>query len=301
MALLVDLLGQWLVGKDGYVKTVDAVANKKAIGLYFSANWCLPCDAFTPLLVEKYENILEAKGLEIVFVSSDKDEHQTQVYHAGMPWLSLPYKDRRRGALLSRKYKITGIPSLVILDSNGILVTTDGKCVVEGEDVDPFPWYESVLSCIGGTLASPDDALIGKEAIENKIVGFFFSAHWCPYARVFTKVLARCYELVKEKHPNFEVVFVSSDRDEQSFKEYFKTMPWLALPYARQEESDALSDNYNVVNMPTLVMINTVNGAVINEDACTEIELDPEGKRFPWAQEMKSSRRRRSCWPFRRD
>jgi len=28
----------------------------------------------------------------------------------------------------------------------------------------------------------------------------------------------------------FEIIFASSDRDDASFKEYFGTMPWLALP-----------------------------------------------------------------------
>lgn len=60
-----------------------------------------------------------------------------------------------------------------------------------------------------------------------------FRAHWCPPCRKFTPMLAKLYQdLNDEKKKKFEIVFVSSDEDEPSFKEYFQTMPWKALPYA---------------------------------------------------------------------
>jgi hypothetical protein len=30
---------------------------------------------------------------------------------------------------------------------------------------------------------------------------------------------------------NFQIVFVSRDKTEEEFGEYFATMPWLAMPY----------------------------------------------------------------------
>ena len=32
-----------------------------------------------------------------------------------------------------------------------------------------------------------------------------------------------------------EMVFVSSDRDQESFDDYYKDMPWHALPFADRE------------------------------------------------------------------
>ncbi len=34
---------------------------------------------------------------------------------------------------------------------------------------------------------------------------------------------------IKDK---FDIVFVSSDKDQDAFNEYFKEMPWKALPYS---------------------------------------------------------------------
>ena len=73
------------------------------------------------------------------------------------------------------------------------------------------------------------ESLCGKDSI----IGIYFSAHWCPPCRGFTPKLIEFYNNEKQKRDNinFEIVFVSWDRDEESFKEYFNTMPWLALPY----------------------------------------------------------------------
>ena len=73
---------------------------------------------------------------------------------------------------------------------------------------------------------------------EGNVVGIYFSAHWCPPCRAFTPQLADWYKKFKagSNGSKFEIVFVSSDRDESSFKEYFGEMPWLALPYGKRDK-----------------------------------------------------------------
>lgn len=50
---------------------------------------------------------------------------------------------------------------------------------------------------------------------------------------------------MKEDGKNLEMVFCSSDRDEASFMEYFKEMPWLALPFGDKRKT-ALSRMFSV-------------------------------------------------------
>ena len=52
---------------------------------------------------------------------------------------------------------------------------------------------------------------------------------------MFTPQLANHYKTLKEKNKAVEVIFVSSDRDEDAFNEYFAEMPWLALPFSARE------------------------------------------------------------------
>merc|ERR1719157_276657 len=100
------LFGDKLLGKNGEVPTAEALAGKAGVALYFSAHWCPPCRGFTPKLAEWYSTSLKAKGLEVVFVSSDRDKE----YFGEMPWLALPYSDRECKASLSKKFKVQGIP-----------------------------------------------------------------------------------------------------------------------------------------------------------------------------------------------
>ena len=53
----------------------------------------------------------------------------------------------------------------------------------------------------------------------------------------------------------FEVIFVSGDRDEAGFKEYFGSMPWLAVPFDDEKRRDALNEYFGVQGIPHFVML----------------------------------------------
>ena len=116
-------VGDKLQAKDGVLVNAAEVLHDKIVGLYFSAHWCPPCRGFTPKLVEFYNKLkASGKAFEIVFVSSDKDEGQFKEYFAEMPWLSLPFSYRDLKNSLSKKYKVSGIPHFVILDTDGEVI-----------------------------------------------------------------------------------------------------------------------------------------------------------------------------------
>ncbi|CAF3969106.1 unnamed protein product, partial [Rotaria sordida] len=71
---------------------------------------------------------------------------------------------------------------------------------------------------------------LNDEQYKDKIIGLYFSAHWCPPCRNFTPILIEFYKKHAETK-KFEIIFISSDNDEDSFNEYYEDMPWLALDY----------------------------------------------------------------------
>lgn len=77
------------------------------------------------------------------------------------------------------------------------------------------------------------DVAVSSLAGEGKVLGIYFSAHWCPPCRAFTPQLVEWYRKIKggPNGSSFEIVFVSSDRDQGMFDEYFQEMPWHALPF----------------------------------------------------------------------
>ena len=104
-------------------------SGKSLIGLYFSAHWCGPCRNFTPKLCQFYEDVAAGGELEIVFGSSDRDAAAFQEYFAEMPWKALPFGDARVEQL-KKKYGVSGIPWLVILDAEGNLVHNEADTAV---------------------------------------------------------------------------------------------------------------------------------------------------------------------------
>jgi len=127
--IFTQLVGSALIAPNGAeVSTKTALSNKSLVGLYFSAHWCPPCRMFTPMLSEKYRTSYRGKGMEIVFVSSDRDEHSFREYHQSMPWLALPFMSHQLKQSLGMQFGIRGIPALVVLDGKtGKVLTLDGR------------------------------------------------------------------------------------------------------------------------------------------------------------------------------
>ena len=136
-----SMFGDTLVGKSGNVNTAEALAGK-VVGIYFSAHWCGPCRGFTPQLAQSYKDLVATgRAFEIIFVSSDRDENAFNEYYGEMPWLALPYADRARKDSLSKKFKVSGIPSFVILDEEGKVITTEGRKAISADPQGAeFPW-----------------------------------------------------------------------------------------------------------------------------------------------------------------
>jgi len=287
MAAFTSIFGAKLQGKDGPVDTESALADK-VVGIYFSAHWCPPCRGFTPKLAEQYSGVLKGKGMEIVFVSSDKDEASFKSYYDEMPWLALPYADREKKNSLSKKFKVQGIPSFIILDKDGSTITTDGRSKVMGDPTaEDFPWRPKPWAEVIGDTFLKGSETVGKEALAGKTIAIYFSAHWCPPCRQFTPKLAAQYKLFKEKGLPLEVIFSTGDRDEESFKSYYDEMikaggDWLAIPYADEKRRNALDALFEVSGIPTLVIVDE-NGTIINKNARGAISSDPNGDKFPWA------------------
>ena len=221
---LVKLLGETLKTKDGEVSTAEALKGKQAVALYFSAHWCPPCRGFTPKLAEAYQGLVAAgKSFEIIFVSSDREESAFEEYFGEQPWLALPYAERKLKAALSKKFKVSGIPSLIILDGEtGELITKDGReAVMEDLKGENFPWMPPTVWELTGDEFMSGDETVELSALrgEGKVVGLYFSAHWCPPCKAFTPLLVETYNKIKAAGKELEVVFVSSDKDMGQFQE----------------------------------------------------------------------------------
>lgn len=110
----------------------------------------------------------------------------------------------------------------------------------------------------GSELKTAAKKSVSADKLSDKIIGVYFSAHWCPPCRTFTPKLVEFYNSLNKQGKPFELVFVSSDRDESSMYKYMEEMhmPWLALPYGDKHIKD-LKNKFNVRGIPKLVILNS--------------------------------------------
>lgn len=121
---LIKAIGSKVLDADGRSHDTSGIASKKYMLLYFSAQWCPPCRAFTPDLVKYYNDKRTSNNFDLVFVSSDRSARDMTGYMKSyrMPWGALPF-NRIKSSGLGNKYGGRGIPNLVILDVDGEVVS----------------------------------------------------------------------------------------------------------------------------------------------------------------------------------
>lgn len=106
----------------------EYVGRGQYVLLDFWASWCGPCIASFPLMKQMHE-VFGERGLRIIGVSVDQDKNSwlNAVDKHQLPWLqlreTLASQSNRTSA--SEKYGITGVPTLVLIAPDGIVISTD--------------------------------------------------------------------------------------------------------------------------------------------------------------------------------
>jgi nucleoredoxin len=204
------LIGETLVSPQSEDVPTSSLSGK-TIGIYFGANWCGPCHKFLPALTEFREKFSAEKNFEFVYCSLDRSGSDFAKYHSSMPFPAIPFHEDELRDSLSNKFEVKGIPTLVIVDSNGELITTRGreKLLVSPES---FPWNaKSFYEIIGeGPLNAAGDKISVDTLKQNDVVGVYFSGSWCAPCQKFTPQLIETYKTLKQAaDKKFEVIFVS--------------------------------------------------------------------------------------------
>ncbi|KAK1403317.1 putative nucleoredoxin 1 [Heracleum sosnowskyi] len=202
----------------------------------------------------------------------------------GAPWLSLPFKDKSCEKLI-RYFELSTLPTVVILGSDGKTLHSNVAEAIEEHGILAYPFtpkrfteleemdkakrekqtLESILvSGVQDFVIAKDGVKVPVSDLVGKYILLYFSAHWCPPCRAFTPKLIEVYNKIKSKDSAFELIFISSDRDQTSFGEYFSEMPWLALPFGDTRKA-SLSGLFKVHGIPKLVAIGPSGKTVTTE------------------------------------
>jgi thiol-disulfide isomerase/thioredoxin len=146
--------------------------------------------------------------------------------------------------------------------------STNGWSNWSAASVPEVPPERNLLLTLAITpkLMRTDGSFVDAGSLGGKLIALYFSAHWCPPCRQFTPKLVEFYRSMRAMGKPFEVVFVSADQDEQSFKQYFNEMGWLAIPFD-DPRREGLSAEHGVRGIPSLKILSSKSGKVIEADA----------------------------------
>lgn len=139
-------------------------------------------------------------------------------------------------------------------------------------------WLEKTL---GESVMTKTGTRTTKEIAESSpCVGLYFSAHWCPPCRRFTPELAKWYEGAKKK--GMEIIFLSGDQDQKQFDEYYKEMPWAAVPFENRALKAKLSKKFGVKGIPSFIILDPKSGKIHTKNGRDIVGTDPTYENFPW-------------------
>ncbi|KAH3757415.1 carnitine O-palmitoyltransferase 2 [Pelomyxa schiedti] len=299
-SLLFTEARDFLLGKEGRHVTLSDLAGK-TVGLYFSGHWCPPCRGFTPQLATVYKEIVaQGKAFEIVFVSSDRSQHDFDEYFNEMPWIALPYDDRDTKQKLSDLYKIQGIPSLVILGPDGTTLTEDGRECIDEYGAKAFPFTPEHIGafkaeaerehaemvanqCAKVLLCTPTrDWVLGAGGAHVEVaslhgtpLGILFSMDH-PQCRGFDATVRKTYETLKAQNKPFQIVEISLD---EAAPASVPEVPWLYVPHDHAL-ANKLAKFFELYTLPTMIVLDAAGKTATTEGAAAVQDFGAEAYPF---------------------
>ncbi len=180
---------------------------------------------------------------------------------------------------LTNKYTVTALAVIGLLGSTAISAepaeTPTGSTGALAKSLG-----DSLVHFENGELVniSTVEALDGK-----KLIAVYYSAHWCPPCRAFTPSLVDFYKETTAAHPEFELIFVSSDRSEDAMAEYMEwgKMPFLAVDFDKVRKSPLRK--HSARGIPYMVVLDA-DGKVVLEKPAGQDWIHP-GQLLPLIEE----------------
>ena len=268
-------------------KGVDATTLEgKYIAIYFS-DPSYEVYNFAEMLQQMYHTVKRRLPFEIIEIvlTQQISEHETVVNAS--PWYHLSFDHPEKRNIIS-KFKVSTAPVLAVYSPDGKLIHQNAVELLYADRRGfRFPWTElnftSLAATIGSSLINKTAEPVNCSSLTNHaILGLYFSASWCPPCKQFTPVLKESYDQLNQSRPGqFEVIFVSFDREKDAFDEYYSSMPWLAVAFDNNQVRETLAKELKVSGIPFLVLFDK-DGNIITTDGRRVVSDDPRCEQFPW-------------------
>ncbi|KAH7511069.1 hypothetical protein FEM48_ZijujUnG0052200 [Ziziphus jujuba var. spinosa] len=191
-----------------------------------------------------------------------------------MPWFSFPFEDNSWGNVF-RYSESSVLPTLVVIGPDGKILHANVANAIEEHGVLAYPFTPEKFKELLEIEKAKEEAqtlesllvlgdlnfVIGKDGAKvpvSELVGkniiLHHSTHGCRSCRGFLPKLIKTYHDIKAKDHSFEVIFISSDRNQASFDEFFSSVPWLALPFRDERKKNLVKKFKNQGTHPAIAI-----------------------------------------------
>jgi hypothetical protein len=114
----------------------------------------------------------------------------------------------------------------------------------------------------------------------------YLSATYCKFCGPFTTHLTAAYQKLKQQNASVEVVlamaFDPKDPSEETYMAKRSPMPFLSVPFKNtQQITKDLRARYGIKTFPNVIVLDKQR-KLVNVNARTDIENDPQVRNFPW-------------------
>lgn len=135
-----NMFGSQLRTQGGTLVDTSDVLEKAVDGImiYYGAGYLDACRKFNPLFIKRYKELVKAgKKMWVVYVSDDSTESRFDDTVKDMPWLSVPFKNKKQIVALRDRFKVSKYPTVMVLGQGGNVFTNQGVgLVLSGMAID---------------------------------------------------------------------------------------------------------------------------------------------------------------------
>jgi len=290
---LSNIFGVELRSSEGNKSTEEVAEECDVIGLLFSTSSKFgDGEEFIPTLKERYGQLKDAGlKIELIYISSDRDETAFNNYFSFMPWLALPYPDRVLQIRLAMEYKLNGFRSAIVLvdPKTGTCFNKYGREAILSDPTGiNFPWKrhpKEFWDIFQGEIYKTGGQSINTQALrrQQSFLGIYFTDNESVQSRDFTKTLTRFYHDCKQCENRFliEVILAPCMDTDKGFRETLAEIPFYSLPIGSLA-CEELKLLFEIYEEDRLVIVNAETGELITANGRDGVELDPTRSRFPW-------------------
>mmetsp|Transcript_48405 Transcript_48405/g.87599 ORF Transcript_48405/g.87599 Transcript_48405/m.87599 type:complete len:1103 (-) Transcript_48405:169-3477(-) len=269
----------------------------KYIGLYFGSVGDARCEQFLEQLRGFY--IVMNHKFECVLVSSDGTDRDYERHTQLTMWPTYPRGDYRP-ALLRNHFEIKEVPVLIILDSHGVVVTSNAVSKVD-DDHAGFPWAEKVIDRMYGDSTDQGRLLKVLEtlelptvnnipALQHQVVGLIFGELWCPDARELMNSLDFLLQHLRGRFTadgrrmdsSQLAIYLVHQEEIRKYSSFLNfKVPFPTLHISDEDQVANIHHYLGVTEQPMFCLVSPKEGWIV-KDGVAWVKRDPTGVCFPW-------------------